>query len=163
MGSPEGTTVGKEHGQERSAHWHHVRDQFLKINPKCAACGSTDGLEVHHIMPFHICLDLGRGYAELDPRNLITLCRTGRNCHQLLGHLDDFSSYCLTIKLMIPHFRVYTDEAGIRADKSWQNHHLHRPRFKMYAVTDGEKAALIDFIDTHYPIASIEAPVEVPA
>lgn len=152
MGSEEGTREASVHGVERSPHWAHVRDQFLKAHPKCAGCGATDGVEVHHVVPFHICVEVGRGYAELDARNLIALCRSGRNCHQLLGHLDDFKSYCLSVKTFLSHFKALVDDAAIKADPSWQSHHLHRPRFEPYKVTDHEKAAITHYIDTHYPI-----------
>lgn len=71
----------------RSSEWPKVRAEHLKRNPTCAACG-VDGkrarLEVHHIQQFMVRPDL-----ELDPTNLITLCRTGRSCHFYVGHDED--------------------------------------------------------------------------
>jgi 5-methylcytosine-specific restriction endonuclease McrA len=66
----------------RSSRWKKVREEHIKNNPTCSACGSTDNLIVHHIVPFHLNPDL-----ELDPKNLITLCQ-GRhmNCHIVIGH-----------------------------------------------------------------------------
>lgn len=63
----------------RSPQWRSVRATYLKSHPDCAACGTTDDLEVHHIKPYHEHPEL-----ELEPSNLITLCREH---HLRLGHL----------------------------------------------------------------------------
>ncbi len=79
----------KPHDHDRSPEWPKVREKFLEICPACAACGSTDGLEVHHIQPFHLHREL-----ELDPSNLITLGESdGHPCHFMFGHLLDWRSY----------------------------------------------------------------------
>lgn len=70
----------------RSPSWNKIRKKFLLENNKCAACGRSKDLEVHHIVPVHINPDL-----ELDLDNLITLC--ANSCHILFGHLMDFKSY----------------------------------------------------------------------
>lgn len=70
----------------RSSSWKKVRKDFLRSNPKCAACGRTEDLEVHHIVPYYI--DKTK---ELDETNLITLC--GKNCHFVFGHLFDWKSW----------------------------------------------------------------------
>ena len=70
----------------RSSQWQTVRRRFLNANPTCAACGQSDGLEVHHVVPFHVDRSL-----ELEPSNLITLC--GSDCHYLFGHLKDWTSW----------------------------------------------------------------------
>ena len=36
----------------RSPRWPAVRGAHLKRNPTCAACGTKDKLEVHHVRPF---------------------------------------------------------------------------------------------------------------
>jgi hypothetical protein len=70
----------------RSGHWPKVRADHLEREPRCAACGISDHLEVHHVLPFHD--DPAR---ELDPDNLITLCkRPGCPGHFLFGHLGDY-------------------------------------------------------------------------
>lgn len=71
--------------QGRSSRWYNLRKRYLKIHDHCAACCSNTSLEVHHIVPFHI--DKAK---ELDPSNLITLCR---HCHLVLGHLRDYDIY----------------------------------------------------------------------
>lgn len=70
----------------RSPGWSKVRNEYLKNNKCCAACGTTSGLEVHHIKPVHIFPDL-----ELDQDNLVTLC--SKKCHLLFGHLMNFKSW----------------------------------------------------------------------
>jgi len=73
-------------GAKRSSRWDTVRDAFIREHPCCAFCGGTKKLQVHHIIPFEF------GGDELDPDNLITLCRGTFDCHLLVGHLGDFAS-----------------------------------------------------------------------
>lgn len=70
-----------EYEGDRSSKWPKVRDQFVALHPKCEACGSVLSLNVHHVKPFATNPDL-----ELDPRNLITLCR---DHHFRVGHDPD--------------------------------------------------------------------------
>ena len=79
-GKDDGTVKPPDMGQ-RSTHWPKVRADFLKDHSSCAACGVTEGLEVHHVLSFHEHPD-----RELDPDNLITLCERHR-CHFTFGHL----------------------------------------------------------------------------
>ena len=75
----------------RSPHWPKVREEHLKLHPVCEVCGGSEKLEVHHRFPFHLDPAL-----ELDLKNLITLCESGRNglnCHLSVGHLGNFKSY----------------------------------------------------------------------
>jgi len=69
---------------QRSGRWPAVRDRFAR-NKACSACGRGDGLEVHHVQPFH--LEPSR---ELDPSNLLALCRP---CHLFVGHLGSWESH----------------------------------------------------------------------
>jgi 5-methylcytosine-specific restriction endonuclease McrA len=62
----------------RSGKWSTVRRKFIEEHPCCEACGGVQNLNVHHIFSFSDHPEL-----ELDPDNLITLCRTH---HFLLGH-----------------------------------------------------------------------------
>lgn len=73
-------------GAPRSPLWRKVRSQIIKECGQCSACGTTSGLEVHHIVPVHINPSL-----ELDMENLIVLC--SRSCHLLIGHLMDYKSW----------------------------------------------------------------------
>lgn len=68
-------------GSARSDEWPKVRLAHLRKNPYCEACGTVLELNVHHIKPFHTNPEL-----ELDPRNLITLCREH---HFFVGHDPD--------------------------------------------------------------------------
>lgn len=71
--------------KRRSSKWDDVRDAYIAQHNTCAACGSKEKLEVHHIVPFHI--DPSK---ELDINNLITLCETSSRCHLDIGHLGNF-------------------------------------------------------------------------
>jgi len=77
-------------GAARSSKWSAVRRDFLKLHPACEACGSTDDLNVHHIQPFNVAPEL-----ELDPTNLITLCRKH---HFEVGHLGNWKSANATVR-----------------------------------------------------------------
>ena len=72
----------------RSPLWPEVEKKFLKENPTCAACGSKNRLQVHHIKPYHLFPSL-----ELRNDNLITLCMDENECHLLIGHGDNFKAY----------------------------------------------------------------------
>lgn len=78
------------HAEARSPGWKKVRDAAVKANPECAACGRKENLEAHHCEPFH-----KRPELELDPANLIVLCR---DCHGLLGHLRSWKSWNTTVR-----------------------------------------------------------------
>lgn len=75
----------------RSSSWNKVRQEHLKNQPYCQACGKKNDLQVHHIEPYHKNPD-----RELDPDNLITLC--GKNCHLVFGHLLDYKSWNENVK-----------------------------------------------------------------
>lgn len=72
----------------RSPKWPHVRELHLAHNPTCAACGSPVHAQVHHVKPFHL-----NPMLELDASNLITLCMDTNECHERVGHGDDFKAY----------------------------------------------------------------------
>ena len=67
----------------RSPEWPRVEKEHLKLEPVCQVCSTKDNLEVHHVEPFHLYPE-----KELDPKNLITLCRPH---HFLFGHLCGWS------------------------------------------------------------------------
>lgn len=71
----------------RDRRWESVRQNHIKKNSICRVCGKrkSSDLEVHHIRPYHLYPEL-----ELDPSNLITLCRIH---HFWFGHLGDWSAY----------------------------------------------------------------------
>jgi len=96
-----GALEGARLGVARSEHWPAVEKAFRDAHPTCAACADPEvprgAVQVHHINPFHYCLDpgIGRPDLELDPRNLISLCETEaseveQNHHLDIGHLGNF-------------------------------------------------------------------------
>jgi outer membrane murein-binding lipoprotein Lpp len=85
-------------GAARSSKWSAVRRAFLKIHPECEACGSRDELNVHHIKPFNVAPEL-----ELDPTNLITLCRKH---HFEVGHLGNWRSANATVRQDAAKIRI---------------------------------------------------------
>lgn len=68
----------------RSSRWPTVRAEHLRKYPCCEICGKMDFAEVHHVKPFRTNPEL-----ELDPKNLVTLCRGGKNHHFQFGHDPD--------------------------------------------------------------------------
>jgi len=68
----------------RSSGWSLVRKIHIIKNNTCACCGRENKLEVHHVKDYSEHPEL-----ELDPENLITLCR---GCHFSLGHLFNWKS-----------------------------------------------------------------------
>jgi hypothetical protein len=72
-------------GKPRSGKWQAVEKAFLKRHPRCAVCASVKAVNVHHLVPYHKRSDL-----ELDPLNLITLCR---DHHLTFGHLGSWKSW----------------------------------------------------------------------
>ena len=79
-------------GTERSEEWPRVRAEHLAVEPHCVVCGSKGTVEVHHIFPFHLYPE-----KELDPANLITLCRKS-GCHWIFGHLCSWASHNKTCR-----------------------------------------------------------------
>ena len=83
-------------GATRSSVWEKVRRGHLKDQPECQVCGKVGKIisnEVHHIKPFWKYPE-----SELDPHNLITLCRTH---HFEWGHFFDWSSWNEDIALWV--------------------------------------------------------------
>ncbi len=126
-GTPErgdkGAEVAQKYGLARSPEWPAVAREHLLHQPGCAACGyEGQGLQVHHIRPFHLFPEL-----ELDATNLITLCEVkGRDHHLLLGHLDDWESYNLNVREDVGRFHN-ENAKKIRANPTWQKEVQNRP------------------------------------
>jgi hypothetical protein len=78
----------KRKEKERSPEWPGVRDAFKKDHPNCSGCDSTEHLQVHHILPFHL-----YPTEELKTKNFIGLCMGPMECHLLLGHGGKFDCY----------------------------------------------------------------------
>ena len=59
-----------------SYQWKKKRREINDLyGGKCAVCGSTDNVQVHHIIPLSVLPEL-----KLDDNNLVLLCST---CHEL--------------------------------------------------------------------------------
>ncbi|MGH7286092.1 MAG: hypothetical protein ACRELY_31610 [Polyangiaceae bacterium] len=129
----QGARIAESHGMARSPRWPAVERAHLAKHPVCAAClrGGAK-VDVHHILPFHICIALGRPDLELDERNLITLCaqsdaRGAGNHHLLLGHLDDWSSMNLDVAAQAARRFHGLDQEKLRACKAWRSLVARRP------------------------------------
>ena len=83
-------------GVPRSSKWSAVRDNFLKENPDCEACGVKAEV-AHHVYPYSFKPEL-----ELDESNLISLCDI---CHMCLAHLKSFKRFDPDIKEVARAFR----------------------------------------------------------
>ena len=118
-----GARIARRYRRERSPDWPRVEQEHLLREPACVSCGYKDqGLQVHHIRPFHLYPDL-----ELDPHNLITLCQVrGREHHLLLGHLDDWESYNPNVRNDVRRFHK-ENAKQISAEPAWQQEVRLRP------------------------------------
>jgi len=72
-------------GARRASGWPKFRKAFISNHPECLICGREKKVEAHHIVPFHLAPDL-----ELDPENLLALCR---RCHLFVGHLGAWERF----------------------------------------------------------------------
>ena len=137
-------------GLQRSDKWPGVEKAHLQQEPACVVCGSQQNLQVHHVLPFHFCILLGRPELELDQRNLITLCEGTTNHHLLLGHLDDWETYNQDVRSDVAgHFKGM-QEAQIQTDSVWLQKKANRP--PVWAnMTDDQKTKFKLLMDTLYP------------
>ena len=147
-------------GIERSPKWPAVEKAHLKLQPNCVACDPAahpnEGVQVHHIFPFHYCIVLGRPDLELDQRNLITLCEKDKDQyaedhHILVGHLGDFKSSNLNVTddAKITYYNL--TQSQIKASKIW----IAEKKKKLKALdkmTDLDKAKLKKLMDQTFPI-----------
>ena len=70
-------------GVPRSSQWESWLKKFLR-GKSCIACGQTEGLTGHHVIPFHIDRSL-----ELSAANVVAMCSD--RCHLVHGHFNDYS------------------------------------------------------------------------
>lgn len=87
-----GFAIGDAEGR-RSSQWEPTRAAHIQAQGWCALCGTSKDLEVHHLTPVHIAPEL-----ELDPANLITLCR---HCHFEAGHLGNWTNDVAGLRVVI--------------------------------------------------------------
>ena len=94
----------------RSGAWARVRREHLAREPACIACGRTENLEVHHILPYH-----QRPELELDPRNLCTVCADP--CHLVFGHLLSYRDrYNPSVREDCERYRQRLEDAKRRGE-----------------------------------------------
>ncbi|HEX4516138.1 MAG TPA: hypothetical protein VH054_21470 [Polyangiaceae bacterium] len=121
-----GARVAARYGVARSSKWPAVEHAHLLKQPKCVGC-VQDGarVDVHHVIPFHYCVRLGRPDLELDERNLLTLCANVH--HLLIGHFDDYESMNLHAKREAERLFHAMTAAQIRANAEWRRLAGKRP------------------------------------
>lgn len=136
------------HGIERSPRWPGVRRAHLKQFPYCAFCPPPSRttrllawlrlhrVEVHHILPFHFVVALGRPDLELDERNLATLCSGKRDHHLHFGHLDNFQTFN-------PLVREWAEHGG--------RHSAVRAPVTLGMMSDADKEDFRAMMDRMYP------------
>jgi hypothetical protein len=121
-------------GFARSPIWQKVESAFLSRNPNCAACKrdkTQAKLEVHHMLPFHLCRLFQRPDLEFDPTNLMTLCDVH---HLYIGHLGDWQSFNENVQLDVqdatrdPLWATLFDKQAFDADAIWVTTENGRPK-----------------------------------
>ena len=86
--------------------WRKTRNAHILVEPCCQMCTVVKKLEVHHIQPWHLAIDL-----RYDEKNLVTLCR---ECHFRFGHLRNWHNYnpeiirlCSAVKeIILPYYET---------------------------------------------------------
>jgi 5-methylcytosine-specific restriction protein A len=156
-----GKTIATLHGvTKRSWRWPLAKRKALKAQPYCTVCGSKDkqatNLQVHHIIPFHYAVLLGRPDLELDQRNLIVLCQTeagepGEDHHLLVGHAGNFQSSNIDVRQDAVRF-LHMTESEIKKSDHFKEDKKNRlkPWDKM---TMKDKEDLKALMNQLYPLA----------
>jgi len=148
----------KKAGVERSPHWPLAEKRHLLKHPYCEACGPTMDknikVQVHHVIPFHYVIALGRPELELDDRNLITLCEDEKghpadNHHLLLGHAGNFKEANLDVRKDVASMQGQTAQA---IKESTRYKEIEAGKLKpLDQMTDADKQGLINLMNTLYP------------
>ena len=126
----------KDTGFQRSPAWERVAGTFLDQNQNntCAACNKDKTqakLEVHHMLPFHLCRLSQRPDLEFNPANLMTLCDVH---HLYIGHLGDWQSFNETVRLDVkdvtrnPAWATLLDKLAFEQDQVWTQAEAGRPK-----------------------------------
>lgn len=132
-----GEKAAHAHGVKRSPLWNDAEKRHREQQPDCVCCATgtnmTAPVQVHHIIPFHFVVLLGRPDLELDPRNLMTLCEAERhksapNHHLLIGHFEDWQSFNQTAPTdAVTKFHGLT-EPQIRINAEWRQMCKNKPK-----------------------------------
>jgi hypothetical protein len=159
-----GLAIAQLHGvPARSPHWAKVEKEHLIMEPYCRACGPNMNkafkVQIHHAIPYHYCILLGRPDLELCHKNLISLCESEHdssceNHHLLIGHLKNFKSGNLNVRI-----DAETTFQGFTAQKILEStifqEKLINGRIKPWEeMTDQDKKDLRALMDLWYPLAS---------
>jgi len=155
----QGAKAAKAHGVARSKDWPTIRNAHIAQFPTCACCAPdtnlTSPLNVHHIIPFHFVILLGRPDLELDGRNLLTLCEADRlhvapNHHLLIGHFEDWQSFNYSVVAdSATRFHGMT-EPQIRILAEWRSLVASRPSHWEH-MTAEQKQTLSNYLATNFP------------
>lgn len=157
-----GARIAWAHGVgARSPKWPAAERLSLRNQKFCDVCGVAMDpkikVQVHHVIPYHFCILLGRPDLELDQRNLIVLCETeagapSPNHHLRVGHSGDFQSSNINVRNDASKF-FRMDEATIEKNPLYLENVKNRlkPWDKM---TDQNKADLRSLMDRLYPLQS---------
>lgn len=165
-----GALVAGSHGLKRSPHWEAICRKYLLEHPNCAACKpgqSNVKPQVHHRIPFHFCVLLGRPELEEYPPNFIPLCETEKgkpapNHHLLIGHLDDFTSSNLDVTLDATHTWYGKTAAEIQFDPQWKLKCQHRMK-PFGSMTAKDKRDLRALMDRLFPPALVKSSMALAA
>jgi hypothetical protein len=114
-------------------------------------------VQVHHIFPFHYCIELGRPDLELDDRNLITLCekeegKPGEDHHLLVGHLNLFQA--ANLKVVVDAKKTYhgSKERQITSSPLWEKE-VHGRLKPLDTMSKEEKDELRRLMDKTFPLS----------
>jgi 5-methylcytosine-specific restriction endonuclease McrA len=73
-------------GASLNCSWQKCKREFFKTVPKrCVMCGYKKEIQLHHVIPRHICPE-----RAVDHTNLIALCR---DCHFHSAHMNNYHNY----------------------------------------------------------------------
>ena len=154
-----GATVAKEVGVERSPKWDRARRMHLRKQPGCAICGESKTVSVHHIIPFHYAVSLGRPDLELDGRNLITLCDSNdgvktQDHHLYVGHFGNFKLVNINV---VSDSEKYKDVVSklILEDKDYKENKKNKLP-ALDKMTDKEKEEFKALMEKLYPIIQVQ-------
>lgn len=162
----QGLAVAEKHAVlARSARWPTERKKFLVKSPYCKACNPPKRLskighsilhavglppvQVHHIIPFHFCVMLGRPELELDERNLITLCESGLNHHLVIGHFNSFHTFNPSVFTFVAKYQGWDGEK-IKADPYYAKAIVSRPK-TWDEMSGPDRASLLHLMNQLYP------------
>jgi hypothetical protein len=160
-GDNPGSSIAQRYGLQRSPLWPRVEKAILAKFSKCTTCSGAQTLQVHHIIPFHLCHLVYRGDLELDERNLLVLCEENVNDHHLLvGHLGNFESYNPGGRTAIEGTFIGLSAQQIKSDPTWLQLMKNRPA-PWDQMKHEERLALRQYLDTNFPFmpsAKVSAP-----